>query len=305
MRSKAGQSQVQGRNGKDGWLFWPLFGVSLAMHLGFVGTMLRQTATGDFGAVPSPTTAISVNIERTAILDASDERRDTAACAQQAPAARQDYREEKAREAPPPEPEKDNAERVAEEETRRAETERLAEQERLRLTEEALREAERAEREAQQRRIEEERRIAEEVRQKELAEAQERERIAQAEDRKRDDQEEQQAQEQRDAVQGSAGMEASSGQVSASQGAMRRYGAVLQARVARKKPAGGGRGRVVIGFGLSTTGDLTYLRVVSSSGDNSLDERALRAIRAASPFPPPPPEARDGQLQYTFPFTFR
>jgi TonB family protein len=290
---------VQRRNGKGGWLFWPLFGVSLAMHLGFVGTMLRQKATGDFGAIHSPTTAISVNIERTAILDAPDESRDTAASAQQALAARQDYREEKAREASPPE--KEEAEPVADEETQRAQTERLAEQERLRLAEEALREAEKAEREAQQRRIEEERRIAEEVRQKEIAEAQERERIARQEDRKRKDQEEQQAQEQRDAVQGSAGMEASSGQVSASQGAMRRYGAVLQARVARKQPAGGERGRVVIGFGLSTTGDLTYVRVISSSGDSSLEERALRAIRAASPFPPPPPERATASFNTSFP----
>ena len=298
-----------GRNRKDGWLFWALLGVSLAMHLGVVGHMLRHSATGDFGAIDSPTTAISVNIERTAVLDAAEESPDTAASAQRAPATRQDYREEQAREAVPPkpdmEPDMEEAARIAEEETKRTETERLAEQERLRLAEEALQRAEDAEREAQQRRVEEERRTAEEVRQKERAEAEARERVAREDDRKRKNQDEQQAREQQDAVQGSAGVEASSGQVSASQGAMRRYGAVLQARVARRKPAGGGRGQVVIGFGLTATGNLTYVRVVSSSGDNSLDERALAAIRAASPFPPPPAEARADQLQYTFPFTFR
>lgn len=98
----------------------------------------------------------------------------------------------------------------------------------------------------------------------------------------------------------------SSGRVSASTGSIVSYAARVRARVAASKPAGGGRrGTVVISFGITRSGGLSYASVSRSSGDPGLDRSVLTAVRGAAPFPIPPDGASSGQLRFAVPFYFR
>jgi protein TonB len=99
------------------------------------------------------------------------------------------------------------------------------------------------------------------------------------------------------------GSAASKGRASASTGSSINYAAIVRARVASRKPAGGGkRGTVVIAFGVSRSGGLSFASVSRSSGDPSLDRSVLAAVRGAGPFPVPPPGAG---LRFAMPFYFK
>lgn len=73
------------------------------------------------------------------------------------------------------------------------------------------------------------------------------------------------------------------------------------------------QGRLSLEFTIGANGQLEYLRVVRSSGSELLDQEAVRAIRAAAPFPPIPTwikpiplsisaamEYHDNRLNYRF-----
>jgi protein TonB len=73
------------------------------------------------------------------------------------------------------------------------------------------------------------------------------------------------------------------------------------------------QGRLALQFMIGANGQLEQLRLVRSSGSQVLDEEAVRAIRAAAPFPPIPPwikpnpllisasmEYHDNRLNYRF-----
>lgn len=73
------------------------------------------------------------------------------------------------------------------------------------------------------------------------------------------------------------------------------------------------QGKVFLEFSIGAQGHLEYLRVVRSSGSELLDQEAVRAIRAAAPFPPIPAwikqmplsvsaamEYHDNRLNYRF-----
>jgi len=49
------------------------------------------------------------------------------------------------------------------------------------------------------------------------------------------------------------------------------------------------QGRLSLEFAIASNGQLERLRILRSSGSQVLDDEALRAIKAASPFPPIPP----------------
>jgi protein TonB len=99
------------------------------------------------------------------------------------------------------------------------------------------------------------------------------------------------------------GSQGASGRVSASTGSALNYAAIVRARVAGRKPAGGGRrGTVVVAFGVTRSGGLSYASIARSSGDRGLDSSVLSAVRGAGPFPAPPPGA---QLRFAMPFYFR
>ncbi len=105
---------------------------------------------------------------------------------------------------------------------------------------------------------------------------------------------------QSNAAKASAG---STARVSASTGSAVNYAALVRARVAARKPAGGGRrGTVVVFFGVSRSGALVSASVSRSSGNPSLDASVLSAVRGAGPFPTPPPGAN---LSFRMPFNFK
>jgi protein TonB len=56
------------------------------------------------------------------------------------------------------------------------------------------------------------------------------------------------------------------------------------------------QGRLALEFTIGASGRLERLRVVRSSGSQLLDEEALRAIKAAAPFPPIPPWIKPNPL---------
>ena len=56
------------------------------------------------------------------------------------------------------------------------------------------------------------------------------------------------------------------------------------------------QGRLALEFTIGSTGQLERLRIVRSSGSQFLDDEALRAIKAAAPFPPIPPWIKPNPL---------
>lgn len=103
---------------------------------------------------------------------------------------------------------------------------------------------------------------------------------------------------------GSSKKAAKGGRASASSGDLMGYAARVRARVASNRPAGAGmRGTAVVSFGVTSGGGLAYARLSRSSGNSSLDEAALSAVRRAAPFPPPPSGA--SRLSFSVPFSFR
>jgi protein TonB len=104
----------------------------------------------------------------------------------------------------------------------------------------------------------------------------------------------------------STAQSAISGRVSASRGNVLNYAARIRTVLARHKPAGDGhRGTARISFGLTSTGDLSYVQVASSSGRANLDKAAMAAVRQAAPFGQPPADVSPNQLRFTIPFYFR
>ena len=316
------------------WLFWLGLGLSLVIHVGLAAHLVSRAAQ-DFGATDLPTTAISVNIESSDILESVEESQ----ASQSAPSSPwtagepippQEAEPEKAEAPTPTEPEKAETQppltetpedQSAKEAARRSEL--AAQLEQQRIAEGALRRAAEAQREKQ---------AAEAEREKHAAEQR-------ARDKARQLAEDQEAREEREAetgeteknrratenqkkaeklvrkksgdhtssagASGSRGAKAATGRVSASQGAVGYYSGTVNAWIARNKPSrAGARGRVVVELAVSTSGQLTFARIASSSGNQSLDQIALAAVRRSSPFPQPPPGSTPAQLRFTFPFRF-
>lgn len=75
--------------------------------------------------------------------------------------------------------------------------------------------------------------------------------------------------------------------------------AVLKKVRAAKKKTGAGKGAVVVGFTIGEDGSLAGVKVLQSSGNDSLDKIALDHIRRSAPFPAPPEGA---ERSYSFEF---
>jgi len=71
--------------------------------------------------------------------------------------------------------------------------------------------------------------------------------------------------------------------------------------LARHKPKVGRRGSTQVAFGIGDGGQLSFVRVVASSGDRNLDHLAVATIRNSAPFPRPPA----GRATYTIRIYFR
>ncbi|MEL7152056.1 MAG: TonB family protein [Pseudomonadota bacterium] len=59
-----------------------------------------------------------------------------------------------------------------------------------------------------------------------------------------------------------------------------------------RRSSSAGRGTAVVSFRIAANGGLAGLDIARSSGNARLDQAALRHVRRAAPFPPPPPGAR-------------
>ncbi len=80
----------------------------------------------------------------------------------------------------------------------------------------------------------------------------------------------------------------------------RRVWAHLAAR-APSAPPGSGVTRVM--FGLDESGMVLFVRLVRSSGHPTFDRACLTSVRAAQPFPSPPPGISRGSLVFEVPIT--
>ena len=316
------------------WLFWLGLSLSLAVHVGLAAHLLSGDAQ-DFGATNIPSTAISVNLASSDILESIDQSEASEAAPSQASTAGeaippQEAEPEKAEISPPP-TETQNTETLPPTETVEDQAEKEAvrrselaqQQEQQRIAEEALRKAAEAEREKQAAEAEKQaaervarekaRRLAEEEEAREEREAAAREAQGKrqaAENQKKADRPARQKSGDRVAsagTSGSRGARAATGRVSASHGDLQNYKGIVNAWIARDKPAppSGGRGTVVILLALSPSGALSSAHVHSSSGNRALDQIALAGVRRASPFPKPPPGSTASQLRFTFPYQFR
>lgn len=277
------------RSGSQERFFWPSFGISLAIHIGIAAYLLSGGAV-KLGHIETPTLAISVNFETTDILDALEQSpAKEAAAAPMTPPA----------ETTPPEIEPDKAVAETEQAVEPVEAkpppqqpERDEEREREQIADEALRRAIAAEAERQQT-----------IKRRQLAEA---ERIEEQREAERKARRKRPTPAASAGASGSQGAKPSKGRISASQGAVTNYAATVRARIARNKPQSpDGKGSVVVSFALSASGGLIFVRVAASSGNPSLDQSAVSAVRRSLPFPQPPPGSTPGQLRFTMPFYFR
>lgn len=84
------------------------------------------------------------------------------------------------------------------------------------------------------------------------------------------------------------------------------YRQAVWAKVHAQRPRGGGQVAVAtVRFRLDGAGALLAADLARSSGDALLDRLALRAVRAASPFPPAPAGVGADRLVFTLPIRFR
>lgn len=83
------------------------------------------------------------------------------------------------------------------------------------------------------------------------------------------------------------------------------YRAKVWAKLARHKPRLGKPGSTSVVFVIGPSGALRSARVGRSSGNAQLDQTALAAVRAASPFPAPPAGLGAGALTFSIQIYFR
>ncbi|OAN53641.1 hypothetical protein A7Q26_05175 [Sphingobium sp. TCM1] len=76
--------------------------------------------------------------------------------------------------------------------------------------------------------------------------------------------------------------------------------------IAARRPSGTHiPGTAIVTFAMTSDGSLKALSLARSSGNTMLDRLALRTVRAAAPFPVPPPELQGADMEFSLPFGFR
>jgi len=84
------------------------------------------------------------------------------------------------------------------------------------------------------------------------------------------------------------------------------YARLLWSHIAQRRPAGISlSGTTMISFRLDAQGRLLSAEVSRASGNMLLDRLALRTVRMASPYPPPPAGLTEETLGFSIPFSFR
>lgn len=85
------------------------------------------------------------------------------------------------------------------------------------------------------------------------------------------------------------------------------YARVVETRIGQAwiKPIGRQqRVEIIYSFVVAEDGRISEIKLEKSSGNDALDRTALRAINAANPLSPPPPELRGRPLQFTCQFVY-
>lgn len=278
----------------------PSLAVSVNIEASNILDSSEMIAAGDPGDLVKPKPDLQQPeepIEPSSTGTELDEEAEKPRLAEEAEEARQAAEAEERRLA-----EEAEKQRIAEEaekarQAAEAEKARLAEEaKQRRLAEEAAarRRAEAAEKARLARQAEERRQIAEQKRQEEAkrqAEAEAERRKAAERRREAREREKEKREATRSGSRGRGGRSESgesAARVSASQGSLRNYGALVRSRIARKQRSIGRRGRTVIVLSISSSGQLQSAGVARSSGNGTVDRAILSAVRSASPFPPPP-----------------
>lgn len=83
------------------------------------------------------------------------------------------------------------------------------------------------------------------------------------------------------------------------------WGAQIMARIERNRPSVSGRGQVTLSLKVSRNGDLLAVNVIRTSGDVLLDEAAISAVRAATPYPEAPEALSNDSYSFSIPIRFR
>ncbi len=280
-------------------IFAVVFALSAIGHVWAVASLLQMRRPGELGSTNVATTAISVNLETTDVIDAleSAAAKEAASSPAGAPAEAAKETKEKPDEVKDDEvipPAKTEAAKPqADEEARLAPQ---ADAERQRIADEA--EIQKKVREEAKR--EETKHRAEEAAQfQKLAESEEIEKRKREKTRKA-------------AVSGGAGTTGtadareSQGRVSASQGSILNYGASLRALISSNTPRNIRKTSLRLAFSIAPSGGLTAVNVMKPSSDPDVDKRMVELVRKlSSRFPPPPPGASATQLSYNIEIIFR
>lgn len=95
------------------------------------------------------------------------------------------------------------------------------------------------------------------------------------------------------------------GDIEPSKDVLAAYVADLRHAIMMRKPGGlSGKGEVRVRFSLDRAGRLLEATLAASSGQIVLDRNALRMIRRAAPFTPPPDALSDDQLRFEIGINF-
>lgn len=313
---------MAGRKQSGEWLFWYSLIVVAAAHAA-LGYLALPHTPEKHGAIAAETTAISISLEASDILEAIEQSDSAEAAAAGVPSETAEELPDRPEPIEKPQTVGDNAEPqpspIADEtETTDARPEPQSKPEpvvkaeavpvlestpeeqpqdrTLELAEAALERAMQAE---IQRREEIERQVYREAREQ-------REKLAQEQEKREQREKQRTARSAPSGAGGTSSTNSSSGRVSASTGSIRSYKSLIQARIARNRPATAYTGDVVIELSLSTSGHLKGARVTRSSGNRALDRQALSAVRRAAPFPPAPASVDAGSLNnIEVPFNFQ
>ncbi len=280
------------KRGNSGQLIFAVtFSASLLAHVWAAASLLQHPQTAGLGSIDVATDAISVNLEATDVIDATESAASKAAASSPAGAT-----VEGAKEA------KEKPDDVKDEELKQPteiEAEKPQPQEQSRTAEQA---------DAERQRLEEEAETQKKI--KEQAEREETKRHAEAEAEEAEKKKKEKAQQA--AAAGGAGTTGSDesqdsrGRVSASQGSVINYGANLRAIISSNTPRNIRKTSVRVSFRVAPAGGLTALDVVTSSKDAKVDKRILDLIRdLSSRFPPPPSGATADQLSYNIEIIFQ
>jgi colicin import membrane protein len=171
-------------------------------------------------------------------------------------------------------------------------------------------ERERAEAEAREK-AETERRLAEAKRRKEAEEEEAGERAEEQRERRAEAEKRKQLQTRRAGAAASGESETAnrsqSGRLSASTGEFLNYKAKVQAHIARNKPRKNKRQPGVTWFQISLTesGTVISVHILRSSGDPSLDQATVTALRSAAPYPRAPANLPAKQRMFESRFEFQ